>query len=117
MMSYFFVLLCVPLAALLVFGGLAMSRMLAPHHPGDLKNSAYECGEVPIGQAWSQFTIGYYLVGLLFLVFDVDVALLYPWAIAFRQAGWTGFVEAGLFLAVLAVGLLYAWKKGALEWV
>ena len=115
-MTYFLLLLCVPVSAAMVFGGLAISRMFAPHRPGELKNSIYECGELPIGQAWSQFTIGYYLVGLLFLVFDVDVALLYPWALAFRKAGVTGFIEAGVFLAILGIGLLYAWKKGALEW-
>lgn len=116
-MDYFFVLLFVGLSAGFVLGGLGFSRLLAPHNPGAIKNSPYECGEQPIGQAWIQFNVGYYLFGLLFLVFDVEAAFLYPWAVAFRSMGITGFVETLIFLAVLILGLLYAWKKGALEWV
>jgi NADH:ubiquinone oxidoreductase subunit 3 (subunit A) len=116
-MDYFFVFLFVCLSAAFVVGGLAFSRLLAPHHPGGIKNLPYECGERPIGPAWVQFNVGYYLFGLLFLVFDVEAAFLFPWAVAFRQVGLAGLIEAGIFLLVLVVGLAYAWKKGALEWV
>jgi NADH:ubiquinone oxidoreductase subunit 3 (subunit A) len=117
MMDYFFILLFVVLAVLLVLGGLGFSYLVAPHRPGRIKNTPYECGEQPIGQAWIQFNVGYYLFGLLFLVFDVEAAFLFPWAVAFRQAGLAGLIEAVIFLLVLVVGLVYAWKKGALEWV
>jgi len=116
-MDYFLVLLFVGLSAFFVLGGLGFSYLIAPHKPGRIKNAPYECGEQPIGGAWIQFNVGYYLFGLLFLVFDVEAAFLYPWAVAFRDAGLTGLVEALIFLLVLIVGLVYAWKKSALEWV
>jgi NADH-quinone oxidoreductase subunit A len=116
-MEYFFILLALGLSAAFVLGGLATSYLLAPHRPGRIKNTPYECGEQPVGQAWIQFNVGYYLFGLLFLAFDVEVAFLYPWAVAFRDAGWAGLAEVGIFLGVLLAGLAYAWKKGALEWV
>lgn len=116
-MDYFFILLLVALAVIFVAGGLIFSRLVAPHNPSLLKNMPYECGELPIGHAWIQFNVGYYLFGLIFLVFDVEAAFLYPWAVAYRQLGVAGFVEAIIFLLVLIVGLAYAWKKGALEWV
>ena len=116
-MDYFFVPLFVALSAAFVVGGLVFSRLVAPHNPGSIKNSPYECGEQPIGQAWIQFNVGYYLFGLMFLIFDVEAAFLYPWAVAFRQLGTIGLIEAGVFILVLLVGLAYAWKKGVLEWV
>jgi NADH:ubiquinone oxidoreductase subunit 3 (subunit A) len=116
-MDYFFVLLFAVLSAGLLVGGLVAARLLAPYRPGGIKSTPYECGERPIGPAWVQFNVGYYLFGLLFLVFDVEAAFLYPWAVAFRQVGFVGLVEMGIFLLVLIVGLAYAWKKGALEWV
>lgn len=116
-MDYFLVLLFVGLSAFFVLGGLGFSYLIAPHKPGRIKNTPYECGEQPIGGAWIQFNVGYYLFGLLFLVFDVEAAFLYPWAVAFRDAGLVGLVEALIFLLVLIIGLVYAWKKSALEWV
>ena len=116
-MNYFFVLLFVGLSAGFFLGGLGVARLLGPRHPGTIKNSPYECGQPPIGPAWIQFNVGYYLIGLLFLVFDVEAAFLYPWAVAFRQVGLAGFLEVSIFLIVLILALAYAWKKGALEWV
>lgn len=101
----------------MVAGGLIFSNLIAPRRPGGIKNTPYECGEIPIGQAWIQYNVGYYLFGLLFLVFDVESAFLMAWAVAFRHVGLVGFVEIVIFLAVLIVGLIYAWRKGALEWV
>lgn len=117
MMSYFFVFLLAGLAVAMVAGGLVASFLVAPHRPGRIKNTPYECGEQPIGSAWIQFNVGYYLFGLLFLVFDVEVAFMYPWAVVFRQVGLPGFVEMAIFMGVLIAGLVYAWKKGALEWL
>lgn len=117
MMDYFFVLLFMALAACFVLGGLAVAHLLAPRHPSAIKYQPYECGQPPIGPAWIQFNVGYYLIGLLFLVFDVEAAFLYPWAVVFREVGLIGLLEVGVFLLVLILGLAYAWRKGALEWV
>ncbi len=116
-MSFLFVLLFVFVAAGFVFGAIIASRLLAPSHPGKVKNQTFECGNETIGTSRIQFNVGYYLFALLFLVFDVEAAFLYPWAVVFRQVGWSGLVEVGLFMVVLLVGLAYAWRKGALEWV
>ena len=116
-MAYFFIFLFTGLAVLMVGGGLLFSFLIAPHRPGSLKNSPYECGEPTIGPSWVQFNVGYYLFGLLFLVFDVEAAFLYPWAVVFREVGGAALIEMGIFLVVLIVGLVYAWRKGALEWV
>lgn len=116
-MEYIFVLLFIVLSGVFVLGGLLASHFMAPSHASTIKDVPYECGERPIGPAWIQFNVGYYLIGLLFLAFDVEAAFLYPWAVAFRQVGLVGFLEMGIFLLVLIVGLAYAWKKGALEWV
>lgn len=116
-MNYFFVLLFLALAVGFVVGGLGVARLLAPRSPGGIKTTPYECGLQPIGPSWIQFNVGYYLIGLLFLVFDVEAAFLYPWAVAFRDVGLVGFIEVGVFLVILILGLAYAWKKGALEWV
>ena len=105
------------MATLLVGGGLLISRLVAPHRPGATKNMPYECGEQTVGRSWVHFNVGYYLFALLFLVFDVEAAFLFPWAVVFRQVGLIGFIEVGIFIAILMLALIYAWKKGILEWV
>jgi NADH-quinone oxidoreductase subunit A len=105
------------LAVLVVLVGLFASRLLAPPNPGGVKDEPYECGTETIGANWVQFNVGYYLFGLLFLIFDVEAAFLFPWAVVFREVGLMAFLEVGLFVAVLLLGLLYAWKRGALKWV
>jgi NADH-quinone oxidoreductase subunit A len=101
---------------LLVFGSLFLSRLLAPHRPNAKKNDVYECGEQTIGPTWVQFNVGYYLFGLIFLVFDVEAAFLFPWAVVVRETGLAGLLEAFLFVFVLLFGLAYAWRKGVLQW-
>jgi NADH:ubiquinone oxidoreductase subunit 3 (subunit A) len=98
---------------------LAASHLVRPHRPSPSKASAYECGLEPVGRAWYQVHVRYYIYALLFVLFDVEVAFLYPWAVVFRRLeGWqtTLLIEAVLFLVILMVGLVYAWRKGALEW-
>jgi NAD(P)H-quinone oxidoreductase subunit 3 len=90
--------------------------LLAPRMDQPQKTLTYESGVIPFGQAWAQFNVRYYLFALVFVVFDVEVIYLYPWAVVFRQLGWFAFIEMLIFLFVLLVGLAYAWKKGALEW-
>ena len=96
---------------------LGISSLLRPHRPRPEKLTTYECGERPIGQAWAQFNVRYYLFALVFVIFDVEVIYLYPWAVVFRQLGTFAFVEMLMFLLILIVGLAYAWRKGTLEWV
>lgn len=107
-----FLLLCglVPLLAL------SASRLLRPARRGPERRTTYESGMEPVGGAWIQFNIRYYMFALVFVVFDVETVFLYPWAVAFNQLGLLAFIEALIFIAILIVGLVYAWRKGALEW-
>jgi NADH-quinone oxidoreductase subunit A len=116
-MDYVIVLTVALIGVLMFFGSLFVSSLLAPHRPSAVKNSPYECGEKPIGNAWVQFNVGYYLFALLFLVFEVESVFLFPWALVLREVGMPGLFEAGFFIFVLILGLAYAWRKGALEWV
>lgn len=116
MTEYIFILPLMTLAFLLVFGGLAISKLLAPRRPNKTKQDTYECGEKTIGPAWIQFNVGYYLFGLIFLIFDVEAAFLFPWALVVRDVGFLGLIEVIVFILILIIGLAYAWKKGALEW-
>ena len=81
------------------------------------KGEPYECGIPPRGQTWIQFNVGYYLFALIFLIFDVELIFLYPWAVAVQQVGWIALVEIVIFFFILFIGFLYAHKKGALKWV
>jgi NADH-quinone oxidoreductase subunit A len=84
--------------------------------PNKDKEKTYECGLESEGPAWIQFKVSYFLYALIFVVFDVETVFLYPWAVAFKSVGIFAFVEMVIFISILAVGLWYAWKKGALEW-
>ena len=110
---------------LVVFFGLSLAfgliLMLAPlmaavSNPDNEKNSAYECGFEPFESARLQFDIRFYLVAILFVIFDLEVAFLFPWAVGFQHIGSLGFWSMMLFLLILTIGFLYEWKKGALEW-
>lgn len=111
------VLVFIVLGAVTVALMLGISRLLAPRKPTPVKFDTYECGEVPFGSSWVQFNIRFYVVALIFIVFDVEVALLYPWAVIFRRLGLLAFVEAFVFIVILLVGLAYLWKEGDLDWV
>ena len=80
------------------------------------ETGTYECGEEPIGDAWVQFNMRYYIFALLFVIFDVEIVFLYPWAVVFSQLGIIAFMEMMIFIGILVVGLAYAWAKGALKW-
>ena len=90
--------------------------VLRPHHPSRAKNTPYECGIIPKGDAWGQFNIRFYIIALLFVLFDVEAAYLYPWAVRVKQLGAFALAEMLVFLAILAFGLGYAWRKGGLKW-
>ena len=102
-----------------VAGGLVTAWVLRPSNPNASKLDNYECGEEPIGTAWVQFHVGYYLIALVFVLFEVEVAFLFPWAAVFRRLTdpWPSMAAVGIFIGILALADAYAWKKGALEWL
>ncbi len=112
-----------PVAILTVIGigfvamSLFMSRMVRPSKKTKEKLSTYECAEVPVGDARIHFNIQYYLIVIVFLIFDVEILFLYPWAVQFKALGALGFFEMVVFIEVLVIGLAYAWRKEALEWI
>ena len=95
---------------------LVLARFVAPRKPGKSKTEAYECGLQSTGDPWVQFRVQYYIYALLFVVFDVEIVFIYPWAMIWKSVGLVALVEMAIFLGILAVGLAYAWKKGVLEW-
>lgn len=112
--SYIGVFLVV--AILFPIGGLAASFFLRPKKPNPIKQATYECGLETTGESWVRYNVRYYLYALVFVVFDVETVFLYPWAVQFKQLGIFAFFEMLVFVAILVVGLAYAWKKKALEW-
>jgi len=96
--------------------GLLSSAILRPNHPNPVKNSTYECGEEPIGNPWIKFNNRFYVIALIFILFDVEVVFLLPWAVIFKNLGWFAFIEMIVFVLILVVGLAYVWAKGDLEW-
>jgi len=112
----------IPVLAMLVLSGLvpgiflAVSALLGPRRPSSIKQEPFECGNVSSGPAWGRFSVKFYLTAILFIVFDVEVVFLYPWAILFRRLGWFGFVEMMVFLGVLMLGFVYIWRKRGLQW-
>ncbi|HEV2482399.1 MAG TPA: NADH-quinone oxidoreductase subunit A [Puia sp.] len=98
-------------------GGIAVARLLVKGTKNGQKGQAYECGIPTAGTPWNQFNVGYYLYALIFLIFDVELVFMYPWAVAVRKIGLAGLVEIMIFVFFLFMGLLYAHKKGALKWM
>lgn len=95
---------------------MALGRILGPYKPNPLKTDTYECGIETVGDTWVQFKVQYYIFALVFVVFDVEMVFLFPWAVAYANMAWFAFIEVAIFIALLAVALLYVWRKGALEW-
>lgn len=98
-------------------GGIVVAKFLFKKSTGVVKGEPYECGVKTIGPSWVQFPVGYYLFALVFLVFDVELIFLYPWAVVVKSVGMFAFIEIVIFLFILFLGLLYAHKKGALKWM
>jgi NADH-quinone oxidoreductase subunit A len=116
MTTWFPVVVTLIVAGLVVGVMCTINMILGPKRPSEIKGEPFECGNPPTGSAWGRFSVRFYLTAILFLVFDVEVIFLYPWAVEIRQLGMFGFVEALIFIAILAVGLIYAWQRGALDW-
>lgn len=114
-------------AIVFVVAGTLASRIIRPSKPNPEKLSSYECGEEPIGDAWGQFNIKFYIIALIFLVFEVEMIFLFPWATVFGRTeiiedtegmwGWFAVIEVLIFVGILILGLVFAWKKGFLDWV
>ena len=95
---------------------LILAWFVAPKKPNAIKLASYECGVEAKGDSWVQFKVQYYIYALIFVIFDIEVIFIYPWAVAFKQMGLFAFIEMLIFIAILAFGLVYAWKKNVLEW-
>jgi NADH-quinone oxidoreductase subunit A len=93
-----------------------LSTVLGPKKPTPEKEAPYECGMPPVGDARERQSVKFYLVAMIFLLFDIEVAFLYPWAMALRDLGWPGFLQVLLFMLLLLAGYVYVWRKGALDW-
>jgi NADH-quinone oxidoreductase subunit A len=115
--SYLLVFFLAAAAIVLVGGTLALSRAVRPRNPNREKLEAYESGVDPVGTVWSQSQIRYYIFALLFVMFDVEAVFLFPWALRLEDYGVFGLVEMGIFVVILLLGLIYAWRKGVLRWV
>src|SRR5262245_35806542 len=111
--------LLVLISAAIVFsaGGILVSRIFVKGSANAQKGQPYECGIPTVGKTWIQFPVGYYLFALLFLIFDVELVFLYPWAVVVKQMGWIAFIDVLIFLFILFLGFFYAHKKGALKWM
>lgn len=114
--QYAFIGLFTLVALLFPVAALVVGALLGPKRPTSAKLAHYECGLVPQGESWVQFKVQYYIYALLFVVFDVETVFLYPWAAAYNRLDLFALVEVIIFLAILAVGLAYAWVHGDLQW-
>ncbi len=116
LVEYLPILLFLVIATAMSVGAVVASYVVGPKKPDPEKNSAYECGFDPFGDARQRFDVRFYLVAILFIIFDLEVAFLFPWAISLGSIGVFGFWSMMVFLGVLTIGFVYEWKKGALEW-
>jgi NADH-quinone oxidoreductase subunit A len=114
--DYFSILLYLMVVVAIALAILGLSAWVGVHRPSREKLSPYECGIAPVGDARERFSVSFYLVGMLFILFDVEAVFLYPWAVVYKSLSWSGFVEMCLYILVLLAGYLYVWKKGALDW-
>jgi len=104
------------LGVVLVGGAIVFSAFVAPKSFNPVKMEPYECGIPSEGPAWIQFNVGYYLFAIIFLVFDVETVFIFPWGVVMKELGMQAFIEILIFFFILGLGLLYAWRKGALKW-
>jgi NADH-quinone oxidoreductase subunit A len=93
-----------------------LSHLTSTFRPTPAKQAPYESGMIPLGDTRERFSVKFYMVAILFIVFDIETVFLIPWAVSMRPLGWSGFIAAMIFIVVLTVGMIYEWKKGALEW-
>ncbi|WP_025025746.1 NADH-quinone oxidoreductase subunit A [Caldalkalibacillus mannanilyticus] len=114
--NYLMIISFLILGVFLPVAALTFGRFLRPHNPTSEKMTTYESGVDPIGESWIRFNVRYYIFALLFVIFDVETVFLYPWAVAYEHLGLFALIEMLIFVALLLVGLIYAWKKKVLKW-
>jgi NADH-quinone oxidoreductase subunit A len=114
--QYMPLMIFIGVALVIGLGLLVVPFIVAYRNPDPEKLSAYECGFAPFDDARMKFDVRFYLVSILFIIFDLEVAFLFPWTVVFGEIGWYGFWSVMIFLAVLTIGFIYEWRKGALEW-
>ena len=116
MQGWLSILIMIALGAGFALVSVVLSGVLGPSKPTPEKSAPYECGMPPVGDARERQSVKFYLVAMIFLLFDIEVAFLYPWAMVLRDLGWTGLVQILVFMALMLAGYLYIWRKGALDW-
>ena len=116
MQGWLSILIMIALGAGFALVSVVLSGLLGPRHPTPEKAAPYECGMPAVGDARERQSVKFYLVAMIFLLFDIEVAFLYPWAMALRDLGWNGFLQVVLFMGLLGFGYMYVWRKGALDW-
>tara|TARA_Y100000590_G_scaffold381397_1_gene450536 strand:+ start:55 stop:423 length:369 start_codon:yes stop_codon:yes gene_type:complete len=114
--DYFSIILFLIIALILSVGFIFLNFLLSPKKPDPEKLSAYECGFEPFNDSRMEFDVRFYLVAILFIIFDLEIAFLFPWAVSLGKIGFFGFISMMIFLVILTVGFIYEWKKGALDW-
>lgn len=115
--QWIFIAILLPLSLVLPAVPIVAARFLSPRKPNPIKDSTYECGIETVGKTWVQFKAQYYVYALIFVVFDIEAVFLFPWAVAYNRLPLYMVLEGVLFILILAMGLAYIWRKGALEWV
>jgi NADH-quinone oxidoreductase subunit A len=116
MQGWLSILIMTALGAGFALISIVISGLVGPRKPSPEKAAPYECGMPPVGDARERQSVKFYLVAMIFLLFDIEVAFLYPWAMALRDLGWAGFVQVVVFVGLLLSGYVYVWRKGALDW-
>jgi NADH-quinone oxidoreductase subunit A len=116
MQGWLSIFIMIALGAGFALTSVVLSSLLGPSRPTPEKSAPYECGMPPVGDARERQSVKFYLVAMIFLLFDIEIAFLYPWAMALRQLGWPGFFQVVLFVALLLAGFVYVWRKGVLDW-
>ena len=114
--DYVPILMLIAIATFFAVMALLLPSLLGPHRPNPAKDSVYESGKLPVGRSRGRMHVQYYRTAMLFILFDIEVIFLYPWAVVFRKLKLFGLIEMAIFIVVLLVGYVYVWRKGALEW-
>ena len=114
--AYLPIIVLVAIALLFGLGSLVVSSLVGQKKPNPVKLAPYECGCEPVGSARERFSVKFYIIAMLFILFDIEAVFLYPWSVLFKRLGMFGLMEMGVFIVILFVGYIYVWKKGALEW-
>jgi NADH-quinone oxidoreductase subunit A len=110
------ILLFIIVGFVFVAAGIIVAALIRPSRPDPVKNSTYECGEIPIGEPWIKFNTRFYVIALAFIIFDVELVMLFPWAVVYKSLGWFAFWAMVIFITILMLGLVYDWARGYLEW-